>query len=122
MRLLHVFLFILFHASALTQSRLVDVLVIGGVTAGVAAGIQSARKGVKTLVVEETPWLGGMISSASVSAFDGNHLIPSGIWRSFRNKLYSHYGGVENISTGWVSNTLFEPHIADSILNKMPLD
>jgi hypothetical protein len=119
MRLLYVFLFILFHASALTQSRSVDVLVIGGGTSGVAAGIQSARMGVKTLVVEETPWLGGMISAAGVSAFDGNHSIPSGLWRSFRNKLYLHYGGSNMVSTGWVSNTLFEPHVADNILKQM---
>ena len=119
MRLLHVFIFILVHACTIAQSERVDVLVIGGGTSGVAAGIQSARMGVKTLVVEETPWLGGMISSAGVSAFDGNHLIPSGLWRSFRNELHTHYGGPEHVSTGWVSNTLFEPHVADSILKKM---
>lgn len=96
-----------------------EVLVIGGGTSGIAAGIQSARVGAKTLIIEETSWLGGMISSAGVSAFDGNHNIPSGIWRSFREKLYAHYRGPENVSTGWVSNTLFEPHIADSIFKKM---
>jgi len=119
MRLLYVFVFIVVQASTFAGSGQVDVLVIGGGTAGVAAGIQSARLGVNTLVVEETPWLGGMISAAGVSAFDGNHLIPSGIWRSFRDNLYLHYGGAANVSTGWVSNTLFEPHIADSILKKM---
>jgi hypothetical protein len=96
-----------------------DVLVIGGGTSGISAGIQSAQMGVNTLIIEESPWLGGMISTAGVSAFDGNHLIPSGIWRSFRNKLYLHYGGSNKVSTGWVSNTLFEPHVADSILKQM---
>lgn len=96
-----------------------EVLVIGGGTSGIAAGIQSARMGAKTLIIEETSWLGGMISSAGVSAFDGNHNIPSGIWRSFREKLHLHYGGADKVSTGWVSNTLFEPHIADSIFKKM---
>ena len=96
-----------------------DVLVIGGGTSGISAGIQSAHMGVNTLIVEETPWLGGMISAAGVSAFDGNHSIPSGLWRSFRNKLYLYYGGSNKVSTGWVSNTLFEPHVADSILKQM---
>ncbi len=96
-----------------------DVLVIGGGTSGISAGIQSAHMGVNTLIVEETPWLGGMISAAGVSAFDGNHSIPSGLWRSFRNKLYLHYGGSNKVSTGWVSNTLFEPHVADNILKQM---
>lgn len=119
MRLLFLFIFISIQAPLLSQSDRVDVLVIGGGTSGVAAGIQSARMGVKTMIVEEKSWLGGMISSAGVSAFDGNHLIPSGIWRSFRNELYEHYGGAEHVSTGWVSNTLFEPHVADSILKKI---
>lgn len=35
-----------------------DVLVIGGTASGISAGIQSARLGVNTLVVEVTPWLG----------------------------------------------------------------
>lgn len=96
-----------------------DVLVIGGGASGSAAGIQSARLGVSTIISEPTNWLGGMISSAGVSAFDGNHLLPSGIWAEFRERLYQVYGGPNKVSTGWVSNTLFEPHVADSILNAM---
>ena len=96
-----------------------EVLVIGGGTSGTAAGIQSARLGVSTIIAEPTNWLGGMISSAGVSAFDGNHLLPSGIWAEFREKLYQVYGGPNKVSTGWVSNTLFEPHVADSILKSM---
>jgi hypothetical protein len=96
-----------------------DVLVIGGGTGGTAAGIQSARSGAKSLIVEETSWLGGMISAAGVSATDGNHKLPSGIWNEFRNSIYKRYGGPEAVSTGWVSNTLFEPHVADSIFKAM---
>lgn len=96
-----------------------DVLVVGGGTSGTAAGIQSARLGVKTIIAEETTWLGGMISSAGVSAFDGNHNMPSGIWAEFREKIYRVYGGPKAVETGWVSNTLFEPHVADSIFKQM---
>src|SRR6476620_4063806 len=84
-----------------------DVLVIGGGTGGTAAGIQSARIGAKTLIVESSPWLGGMISAAGVSAVDGNHNLPSGLWAEFRSKLYQVYGGPKAVETGWVSNTLF---------------
>ena len=42
----------------------VDVLIIGGGASGVTAGIQSARMGAVTLIVEETEWLGGMLTSA----------------------------------------------------------
>ncbi|RYZ58749.1 MAG: FAD-dependent oxidoreductase [Chitinophagaceae bacterium] len=101
------------------QTLTTDVLVIGGSTGGTAAGIQSARLGVKTIIVESTPWLGGMISAAGVSAVDGNHRLPSGLWAEFRSRLYQRYGGPEAVETGWVSNTLFEPRIADSIFKSM---
>ncbi len=96
-----------------------DVLVIGGTTSGVCAGIQSARLGVKTMIVESGPWLGGMLTSAGVSAFDGNNRLPAGIFGEFRNHLVKHYGGKNKLATGWVSNTLFEPHIGDSIFKSI---
>ena len=96
-----------------------DVLVIGGGVGGTAAGIQAARLGVKVMLTEETTWLGGMMTAAGVSAFDGNHNLPSGIWAEFRNQLYKVYGSPEKVATGWVSNTLFEPHVGDSILKSM---
>ncbi|TFH00472.1 MAG: FAD-dependent oxidoreductase, partial [Calditrichales bacterium] len=90
-----------------------DVLITGGGTSGVAAAIQAARQNVNVVIVEETPWLGGMLTAAGVSAIDGNHRMPSGIWGEFRQKLYDHYGGAEAVATGWVSNTLFEPSFAN---------
>ena len=98
-----------------------DVLVIGASASGIAAGIQSARMGVNTIVTEPTTWLGGMITAAGVSAFDGNHSMPSGLFGEFREALYKAYGGPSKVSTGWVSNTLFEPHVGDSIFKSMVL-
>ena len=96
------------------QQQTTSILVVGGSTGGTAAAIQSARMGVPTVLVESTAWLGGMLSAAGVTATDGNHLLPSGIWEEFRQALYQHYGR-KQLNTGWVSNTLFEPHVADSI-------
>ena len=96
-----------------------QVLVIGGGTGGTAAGIQAARLGVNTIIVEPSTWLGGMISAAGVSATDGNHKLPSGLWKEFRDKIYIVYGGAKAVETGWVSNTHFEPHVADSIFKAM---
>ena len=96
-----------------------QVLIIGAGTGGTAAGIQAARLGVKTIMVEPTTWLGGMISAAGVSATDGNHKLPSGLWKEFRDKIYKVYGGAKAVETGWVSNTHFEPHVADSIFKTM---
>ena len=96
-----------------------SVLVIGGGTGGVAAGLQAARMGARTLIAEPTPWLGGMLTAAGVSATDGNHRMPAGIWGEFRERLRQHYGGAAAVETGWVSNTLFEPHIGARIFREM---
>lgn len=96
-----------------------DVLIIGGGTSGTAAGIQSARQGVKTLIVEEYDWLGGMLTSAGVSAFDGNYKLKGGFWSEFRDSLNSFYGGEDALKTGWVSNILFEPSVGNKIFKQI---
>ena len=97
----------------------VDVLVIGGGASGVTAGIQASRMGVPTLIVEETPWLGGMLTAAGVSAIDGNYNLPAGLWGEFKERLARHYGGLDSLKTGWVSNVLFEPSVGNEILGVM---
>ena len=56
-----------------------DVIVVGGGVSGTTAGIRAARLGVHTLIVEEGPWLGGMLTSAGVSATDGNYRLRGGM-------------------------------------------
>lgn len=96
------------------RSMETEVLVIGGGTGGTAAAIQSARLGVKTILVEPTTMLGGMLTAAGVSCTDGNDQLPGGIWEEFRQALYKHYGR-KRLNSGWVSNTNFEPKVGDSI-------
>ena len=97
----------------------VDVLVIGGGASGVTAGIQASRMGSQTLIVEETPWLGGMLTSAGVSAIDGNYNLPAGLWGEFKERLARHYGGLDSLKTGWVSDVLFEPSVGNEIIGVM---
>lgn len=101
------------------QKNKVDVLIIGGGASGSMAGIQSARMGAKTLIVEEGPWLGGMLTSAGVSAIDGNYHLYSGLWEEFRQRLYDYYGGPDSVKTGWVSNVLFEPSVGEKLIREM---
>jgi hypothetical protein len=97
----------------------VEVLVVGGGASGVTAGLQSARLGAQTLIIEETPWLGGMLTSAGVSAVDGNYRLPSGIFSEFTDRLAANYGGADSLKTGWVSNVLFEPSVGNRIFQQM---
>ena len=105
--------------SCSTATREVDVLIIGGGASGVAAGVQAARMGASALIVEETTWLGGMLTSAGVSAVDGNYRMPAGIFGEFREKLAEHYGGLDSLKTGWVSNVLFEPSVGNKVMHQL---
>jgi len=104
-----------------TRTKLIntDVLVIGGGAAGTAAGISSARMGVSTLLINDTPWLGGMLTAAGVSAVDGNTKLLSGFWGEFRDSLVSRYGSPEALKTGWVSNHMFEPSVGAEIFSNI---
>ena len=97
----------------------VDVLVIGGGASGISAGVQSARMGVSTMVVEDTPWVGGMLTAAGVSCIDGNYRMQSGIFGEFADSLAARYGGWDALKTGWVSNINFEPHVGQEILTNI---
>lgn len=120
-RTLALFFCSLFISSCAEKSPVlnVDVLVVGGGASGVAAGLQSARAGVNTLIIEETSWLGGMLTSAGVSAVDGNYNLPAGIWGEFQSKLAAYYGGLDSLKTGWVSNVLFEPSVGNQVFCEM---
>lgn len=96
-----------------------DVVVIGGGVSGTTAAIRAARLGAATLIVEQGPWLGGMLTSAGVSATDGNYRLRGGLWGEFRDKLEAHYGQAEALKTGWVSNLLFEPSVGADIFAAM---
>ncbi|HRH59150.1 MAG TPA: FAD-dependent oxidoreductase, partial [Chitinophagaceae bacterium] len=81
-----IFFLLLLAFAAQSQTKVVNtqVLVAGGGTGGTAAGIQCARSGVNTIIVEQTNMLGGMLTAAGVSCTDGNDSLLSGIWQQFR--------------------------------------
>ncbi|BAZ13810.1 glucose-inhibited division protein A [Calothrix sp. NIES-4071] len=92
-----------------------DVLVVGGGTGGTAAAITAARLGAKVILVSEFATLGGMLTSAGVTAPDGNELeaFQTGLWGEFLRELRSKQpGGLDN---SWVSFFSYEPRIGAQI-------
>ena len=58
-------------AEEVEVSEEVDLLVVGGGAAGTAAAIAGARGGLRTVLVEEMPFLGGMTTGGCVGTFCG---------------------------------------------------
>lgn len=99
----------------INQIYTADVLVVGGGTGGTAAAIQAARRKAKTILVSEFPWLGGMLTSAGVSAPDGNELeaFQTGLWGEFLRELRSRQPG--GLNNSWVSFFSYDPRIGAAI-------
>lgn len=92
-----------------------DVLVVGGGTGGTAAAIQAARRGARTVLISEFSWLGGMLTTAGVSAPDGNELaaFQTGIWGAFLQELQHHQP--QGLDQAWVSFFTYEPRVGATI-------
>ncbi len=54
-----------------------EILIAGGGTGGVAAALAAARNGRRVVLLEETDWLGGQMTSQGVSALDEHEHIES---------------------------------------------
>jgi hypothetical protein len=120
MRKILLFILIAIFPSLMMQGMTkVDVLIIGGGASGTTAAISAAREGASVAIIEEGPWVGGMLTSAGVSAIDGNYRMRAGLFGVFCDSLAAHYGGYDHLRTGWVSNILFEPSVGQSVLRKM---
>lgn len=89
---------------------------MGGGTGGTAAAIQAARRGVHTILVSEFSWLGGMLTSAGVTAPDGNELLAlqTGIWGAYLQALKQRQ--TEGLDHAWVSFFTYDPRVGAQIL------
>lgn len=97
-----------------------DLLIWGAGASGLCAGIQAARMGINVMIIEPTVWIGGMLTSAGVSALDGNKWgAGGGLVKEFRDKLLTHYNEKEQIFTGWISLYCYEPKIGQDKLQEL---
>jgi ribulose 1,5-bisphosphate synthetase/thiazole synthase len=104
------------------KSKMVDVLIAGGGTAGVIAGIAAARNGAKTLIVERQRCLGGQFTSGSQGAWvgfsDKENIIVKGIAWEIRNLLMDRNAIVEEDPNTDVC-FLYDTEVAKVVLNEM---
>lgn len=89
--------------SAFSQNQKVGVLVVGGNAGGVAAAIQAARSGVKTILMSEGATLGSDVTSSS-AAFKG------GIYGEFMKRVHEVKKD---------TNALTDPTTTAAVLQKM---
>jgi flavin-dependent dehydrogenase len=79
----------------------VDVLVVGGGPAGVAAAVTAARQGARVFLAEASSCLGGAGTIALVPAFmqftDGENFLAAGIGEEILNRMWQYGGKIE----GW---------------------
>ena len=114
-----------------------DVVVVGGGPAGVCTAVSAARQGMRTIVIESMPSLGGMATSALVGPFmtnydrDGDEQTVAGIFSEIVERLEKYAAvipshGVENSSiyTSFIRKyhrhvTPFESFYLEIVLDEM---
>ncbi|WP_114939730.1 FAD-dependent oxidoreductase [Mucilaginibacter endophyticus] len=101
------------------QTIKTDILVIGGGASGTAAAIQGARSKLKTMLVEQGPWLGGSITAGGMCIVDGNRNLPTGIWGEFRRRVRDFYSKTPGYDTTYNATLRFEPYTGAAILKKI---
>lgn len=102
-----------------TTPEIVDVLVVGGGTAGAMAGIAAARAGAKTLVVEQQGFLGGSATGALVTPLMANRVggvnLNRGLTDELKQRLHAlGGGGATPGNDGW-----FDPEAMKLALEEM---
>lgn len=108
-----------------------DVIVAGGSLGGVRAAISAAKYGMKTLLVEETDWIGGQLTSQAVPPDEHRWIETQGATESYlayREKVRAFYRNEENATEeirnaerfcpggSWVSRVAHSPALAHRLL------
>ena len=118
-KLLPFSLLLILSTTIFAETIKTDVLVVGGGASGVAAAIQSARSNVKTLLIEQGPWLGGSMTAGGFCILDANRNLPTGIYAEFRGRVLNFYKSRLGYDTTKNAPLKFEPSIGASILKKL---
>lgn len=109
------------------RTKKFDVIVAGGGTAGVIAGIAAARNGAKTLIVEKQRCLGGQFTAGMQGAWvgfsDKEKVIVKGLTWELRNILMERNAIVEedpNTDVCFLYDTEVAKVVLDELASKEP--
>jgi hypothetical protein len=118
-----------------TGSKVYDVVVYGGTSAGVAAAVQVKRLGKTVVLIEPTRRLGGLTTGGLGQTDIGNKAAIGGIAREFYERVHKYYdepaawkwqkaphhvrGGQTHTGSADAAMWTFEPSAALKIINDM---
>jgi hypothetical protein len=109
----------------------VDIAIIGGGTAGVAAALAALQMGKRVLMSEETDWIGGQFTSQAVPPDEHPWIESFGCTRSYRQlrddvrEYYRRWYPLSpearakrtlNPGKGWVSRLCHEPRVSLAVM------
>lgn len=108
-------------AEPAAQPLSAPVVVYGASSAGTGAALASARLGRRTILIAETDWLGGMMTSGGIGVFDGNPIghsygLSCGLFGEMKKRLadlYPQHGG--DIRNAY----RYEPAVGERVLEEM---
>ena len=114
-----------------------DIIIYGGTSAAVIAGVQASLLGKKVIIVSPDTHLGGLSSGGLGWTDTGDKTVIGGLAKTFYHKLYRHYAqdsawkwqtkdsyGNTGQSTVALDSTfktmwIFEPHVAEAVFEQM---
>ena len=91
--------------------RSCDVIVVSASSAGVAAAVTAARKGLHVALLEPTDRLGGIMSNGLCATDIRRAVHSTGFFEEFRQKVQTYYGGGDGLA--------YEPHVVNNVLKAM---
>lgn len=104
------------------RTKTVDVLVAGGGTAGVIAGLAAARNGAKTVIVDKQRCLGGQFTAGMQGAWvgfsDKKHRIVGGIAWELRN-IFKERNAIVEVDPETDVCFLYDTEVAKVILDEI---
>ena len=110
-----------------------DVVIYGGTSGGVAAGMQAARMGKSVVIIEPRDHIGGLTISGLGWTDSGNKSVIGGIAREFYQRVKQHYdepgswrqqrrADYDRYRADDDAMWTFEPHVAEQIFQEMLIE